>query len=57
MVSIKKLKGRGKHEKLQVLKLILIHWMIVYDYIDLAKKDSPIEEENLEAITEVIVHN
>ena len=28
---------------------------MVYDYIDLAKKDSPIEEENLEAITEVIV--
>ena len=48
--------GRGEREK-QVLKLILIIILIVYDCIDLAKKDSPIEKENLEAITEVIVHN
>ena len=53
MVSIKKLKERGKKQRTGIKTYFEI--LIVYDYIDLAKKNSPIEEENLEAITEVIV--
>ena len=49
------IKRKGKTRKTGIKTYFDI--LIVYDYIDLAKKDSLIEEENLEAITEVIVHN